>query len=213
MRNVCVWVLSVACPIIACWHECKFKDMKDKTLFLQVNQSVTNPCFWDKLRCVYDIVTQIHRIRTWGWGCPCHPEERVDGKPVKCDHQGLQLPHVQARMMEFWSMCQRKQIEPVENDDACSFLDISDAEVREARSHAFKVLYEMSEMETADYFKQPLSLATIRNVSQLSHELLLWQTMKPEDRHRVSNRLFEPSGNRALYWLFRLNTDLVCIIV
>ena len=59
-----------------------------KLVFDLVNDGAEALAFWAKVVFVDRLFTPLEIARSWGTGCSCHEDDRLKGKPVKCDLVG-----------------------------------------------------------------------------------------------------------------------------
>jgi hypothetical protein len=173
----------------AVWTRELFRSCQSRLLEGRARSSATSDVYYRRFCSVSDQVGEVHKIRTWSTGCPCHEAERLRGETVRCQKQGKRLEELPGRLDEFHARCAACAEGPVAGQLTAE-LDLDFAEL-EAWSAQWRFLSTLARTNFAFIYTQPYTLARIYTVADLQRELGIWQATPKNRRHRVSNYFFD----------------------
>ena len=191
--NDCIQYI-LPCLIIfeMCWPWELFKSSRKRKLEVRTRSTAQSTEWKNRFYVVGDICTHIHALRTWGSGCPCHEQQRREGKAISCSNQGKRLPEVVPRLKIFCQECDEAAEAP-EPHHLC-FGKTLPADLEEHRSFGFTHLATVTREQSMHYDQHPESLSQIENTIDLHLHLVDWRNAPRKDRHRCTNYLFEGSA-------------------
>lgn len=196
MCDVCVWMLPAIMLLQAVWSSDVFKTCKNRKLEIAARISIKCDEWCQRFYIVFDLMSEISAVRTWGSGCDCHEEERRSGKTIDCVRRGKRLSSVVWRVGEFLKLCSRC-VESPEAHHVCTLGGLTWDQQTE-RAFAWKHAATLADRNCDFYRHAPFSFALINTVKDLEHELDQWEKCPESRRHRVANRFFKIGA--GIHW-------------
>ena len=139
-----MWICEANGVLRMIWKSDTFKIAKEKSKALKAYAAFQTDSFFHQTCLMFGITRACHDFRVWGAGCPCHQQERKEGKIVKCDRAGRNLQYLFGRRQEFLDHTESQINNGPGEDDMCRGL-VLPFQFRQARIDLWRMLRSKGE--------------------------------------------------------------------
>ena len=107
------------------WQRGLFRVARAASAATSCRETIMDKRWWMQTCVIYDLVHATHRLRRWGSGCACHPEERAARpKSQVCQLAGRTLPYALDRLNGFLADCLVQANQGPNENDYCAGLEL-----------------------------------------------------------------------------------------